>query len=411
MQLEKIIKYLDKNGWKQIKSNEKFAFYNPPKDLGFPKDYTLPIPTKIEAPDFQKRVNETAQIISEIYGLSPSQLFYDVGDYKEMLKKDAIYFKLSSSEVLYSHTLELDHIWQFLKNLSLSFSNYVKIKFSKKFEKHFVQNEAKMNRAANKLLEYSQLRLVDLQFDSFCFGVSIDTMMGNQSIDIQEVIAWRKEIMATYKKEVIGIYYSSKEDIDFVLQTFTPEERKKIFEPYIKGINKHEYTLSLTDPAFQTKRIYSRIPASTLKLLIPFEEKEQTPLPPKMMQILVPVDRSKSKITLKTEEIENNLFAQQVEEKTFQINKIEYKEQKIILKSPIDLTLKQDKDTGEFILIFPPLAYEKRGSDFRRIQDEFFKDLFTYVDYYGRLKQNRKNIHSEKELKVLAIFDKILPKK
>lgn len=63
------------------------------------------------------------------------------------------------------------------------------------------------------------------------------------------------------------------------------------------------------NPFFENIKSFSKIPSSTLRKLFPIIEKEAISSKLEMMEIIVPVDRSKAKITLKTKEIGHTPFA------------------------------------------------------------------------------------------------------
>ncbi len=410
MELEKVINFLHKEGWEKAKTNGEFVFYKSPTHIGLSDNYTLPIPilTTTNEEDFPRRLNEAIDFLSEVYEVTPEKLFYEVGNYLEVLKGDALFFTLKSDEVLFSQTLALNDITQFLKNLSASYENYVKIKFQQQYGEFYNNDPFKIHKAVHKLLSFSKLRLVDLEFESFSFGVSIDTQMGNEQL-IKGMRKFRRELLTTYKKEVIEIDYMSEKAIKELLQKFSSLERKAIYEPLIKSINHEAYSILLTNSKFTPQIEYRKIPQSTLKLLLPSKAKEQIASNVKMMQIIVPVDKTKSKITIRTKEIENDLFSQPIDKYKITVDTIETGEEKIKLKESIDFIIQQAANTGEFIVLFKPLAFELRVKDFGKIKDEFFTAFISNLNYYKHIIKRKEKITKASEKRLVKFFKLVLP--
>lgn len=410
MELEKVINFLHQEGWEKAKTNGEFVFYKSPTHIGLSDNYTLPIPilTTTNEADFPRRLNEAIDFLSEIYEVTPEKLFYEVGNYLEFLKGDALFFTLKSEEVRFSHTLELNHITQFLKNLSTSYENYVKIKFQQRLGGLYDNDPFKIHKAVNKLLAFSKLRLVDLEFESFSFGVSVDKQMGNEQLT-KEMKGFRKELLGSYKREVIELDFMSEKSIKGLLQKFSAQERKVIYEPLIKSINQEAYTIILTNSKFTPQIAYRKIPQNTIKRIIPSKVKEQLVADIKMMQIIVPVDRTKSKITIRTKEIENNFFSQPIEEYKITVDTIEAGEEKIKLKEKIDFTIQQEKETGEFLVIFKPLAFELKVKDFSKIKSEFFTAFISNLNYYQYIIKRGEQITKPSEKRLMKFFGLVLP--
>lgn len=410
MELGKVIHFLKKEGWEKIKTNEEFVFYKSPTHVGLSPDYTLPIPilTATNKEDFPRRLDEAIDFLAEVYEVTPEKLFYEVGNYLEVLKGDALFFTLQSDEVLFSNTLALNHITQFLKNLSTSYENYVKVKFQQQFSQLYNDDLFKINKAVNKLLEFSKLRLVDLVFESFSFGVSVDTQMGNEQL-IKAMRGFRKELLSMYKKEVIELDYMSETAIRKTLENFSVNERKVIYEPLIKSINHEAYSIIFTNSKFTPQKTYRKIPQSTIRLIIPSKAKETIAPNVKMMQIIVPVDKTKSKITIRTKEIENDLFSQPIEEYKITVDTIEAGEEKIKLKEKVNFTIQQETDSGEFIVIFKPLAFELRVKDFSKIKDDFFAAFMSNLNYYKHIIKRREKITKSSEKRLVKFFKLVLP--
>jgi hypothetical protein len=408
-ELEKVIKFLKKENWEFVKPEGNSVLYRAPAKLGLGADYTLSFPVLLAADDFQKALRKAIKSLSKAYKIEAEKLFYDVGDYMEVLKKDALYFKLKSEEVLFRHTLEIEHIWQFLRNLSLSYSNFVKVKFRQEFSALYQDDPVRMKKSLSTLLAFSKLRLVDVAFESFSFGVSVDTQMGKEQMD-KAIIGFRKDLLQDFWQEVIAVNYSSAEDINAILEKYSEIERKAIFEPLIKSINKEEHSIVLTDSKFIPQYTHGKIPKSTVKALIPVKEMDRDGVKVEMMQIIVPVDRSKSKITINTREIEDGIFSQSIEEHKTRVDSVRIDGEKIKLRKTIEFTIKQDKESGEFIVTFAPLDFELKVKEFQKIKSEFFAAFISNFNYYKYIVDRRKKIEEPSEKKLVKFFKSVLPK-
>jgi len=232
--------------------------------------------------------------------------------------------------------------------------------------------------------------------------------MGNEQL-IKEMRGFRKGLLTAYKKEVVAVNFMEEKAVQEVIQKFSIAERKAIFEPLLKSINQEAYSIILTNSKFTPQITYRIIPQSTVKLIIPAKVKEQVTANVKMMQIIVPVDKTKSKITIRTKEIENDLFSQPIEEYKITVDTIETGEEKIKLKEKVDFTIQQAKNTGEFLVIFKPLAFELKVKDFSKIKDEFFAAFMSNLNYYKHIIKRGEKITKPSEKRLVKFFGLVLP--
>ena len=218
MKLETITDYLEDKKWQLNKIGEKYLFYVPPVELGFSADYFLPVPRRKKTDDFDRVLQETAAIISEIYNVNIEAIALGVTDYFDILKKDAIYFKLSSENVMFQKTLEINDVWNFLKNLTTSYTNYIKVELRNNFYTQLGADNNRVKKLQNKLIELTKLRVVALDYQSFSFGVAADTMMGRTEIEHKEVQRWREKLTRNFMADVVGVDYGSRNDVESILE-------------------------------------------------------------------------------------------------------------------------------------------------------------------------------------------------
>jgi hypothetical protein len=387
MDLNTIVKYIENKNWTLQKEGERYLFYKPPTELGFAESYTLPIPKNESSPDYQVVLQDTINLIAEIYNVNVAQLNSNLTDYFEILKKDAIYFKLSSENVMFQQTLEVNDVWTFLKNLSTSYTNYIKIEFEKTFGASFGGDNDKIKKTLSKLIELSRLRVVALEYKSFSVGVSADSFMGKTEIgkDVQD---WRDEVIKNYKNDVIDINFDSKDDLDKILGKFSEEERKKIYDPLISSINNtSEYSISVTDQKFTPKRKMKRIPTPIVDLVIPKEITKE--IPKKKIgfyKTIITVDESKQAIKLKLSDLEDDtLFTQRFDEIDLEIKTLIYQEKEVKLNKTINFSVLHNSETNSFEAHIPIVNINFTMKDLANLQQEFNNNFTLMIDYYKRI--------------------------
>lgn len=404
MELGQVIAFLEKNHWTTIGSNDRFIFMQPPKELGFEKGYSISVPVKKDAYDYPDYLNRTIQIIGQIYEKAPEELFFDVGNYQEILKKDAIFLKLSSREVLFRNTLEISHIWSFLRDLNASYNSFIEVRFRQLFSELFNFDEKRIKKVIQQILNFGKLRLVDLEYQSFSFGVNADTIMGKEFINQEEIRQWRKQVVPEYNKTVIEGDYSSSDFINGIIEKFNEEEREKIYKPVINNFNKKEFSISITDRDFDPKNLrrIERIPNSTVHVILPPKPKEKEEYEIGLVQMVVPLDKSKSRITLKVKDIENDLFTKAFDEITLTIEELPLEDKEVHFAEPISYSLRLDKKSKLFIITFSEFDVEIQVGTIDKAKTGV---LDTLREYYNRFTELSDTDYSDLEDEERALVD------
>ncbi len=384
MILDALIKFLNEKNWKMSSANSNFQFYSPPSDLGFDSSYFLPVPSKEDALDFDKAILLASNVISEIYQKDFTQLITDVEDYLGVLKKDAIYFKLSSEQTMFGNTLEISDIWKFLKNINSSYTNYLHIDFIKSFKNRY--NAEKLRSIANPVIEYSKLRLVDLEYKSFSIGISADSMMGNDKIPYKDVVEWRRQKMTSYKKEIINVNYNRRDEIDSLLEKYNEEERKKIFSPLIKSINTEGHRIYLTDQSFGITKELCKLPTSTVETILPKTEAGQEEPDIEMVQLITAIDRNKKSITIRTDELENDLFSKKTTEFNWQQDNILVDDKTIQFTQPIVYKVILDTNNGIFRASHEILPIDATSSTLKHMKSQIESQIVSLYERYLHIK-------------------------
>lgn len=404
MVLDELIKLLNDKNWKLSSSNKNFQFFSPPNDLGFDSSYKLPVPAKEDVIDFDKAINAASRVISEIYQKNFDQLITDVENYLDVLKKDAIFFKLTSDEVMFGNTLEINHIWKFLKNISTSYTNFLYTDFINSFKN--VYNAENLNKLADPVLKFTRLRLVDLEYKSFSIGVSADSMMGNTKIPYQDVANWRKDKVLSFKKEVIDIDYNDKAEIDSLMEKYNDEERKKIFGPIIQSINAKEHKVYITDKTFQPKRELRRLPPTTVETILPKQEDKSGEHDIEMVQLITAVDKTKKSFTIRTEDLEGDLFSQKTTEFLWNEDTIVIDDNVIQFKKPLTYKVTLDTDEGIFRASHEVLPLDASSSELKQMKSLILSQIIDLFKRYLLLKDSSDSIGKEAE-EIVAYFNSI----
>ena len=389
MKLDTITDYLEDKKWQLNKIGEKYLFYAPPADLGFSDNYLLPVPRRKKAADFNWVLQETAAIVSEIYDVNVEAIALGVTDYFDVLKKDAIYFKLSSENIMFQKTLEINDIWNFLKNLTTAYTNYIKIELKNNFYTQLGADNNRVKKLQNKLIELTKLRVVALDYQSFSFGVAADTMMGRTEIEHKEVQKWREKLTRHFMSDVIGVDYGSRDDVESILEKYNEDERKEIFEPLISSINNSsDFTIMITDKNFKPKKTIKRISGQVVGLILPKEITQEKPQKRiGFYQTIIPVDINKAAVKLRVSDLQtNNLFTQKLEELDGHVDHLVLNDKNIKLKKNIDFHVNYDDKNGLFQILIPVINIHFSLKDFNELQHEFNDQFTTLISYYLNIK-------------------------
>lgn len=161
------------------------------------------------------------------------------------LRKNSFYLKFSTNNKKYGDTIgfrELTNVM--LKNVSQSYKNFVEIDFEKKFG-NIIPIDSERNSIFRKVINDTDLRMVDLKYGSFEIGLSVDTLM-KTNIDFKEVKEWTDNVGNDFKKIVLDNEID-QDELDELLNKYTEEERNKIFEPIVKIVDNPDYDLKIRD--------------------------------------------------------------------------------------------------------------------------------------------------------------------
>jgi hypothetical protein len=223
------------------------------------------------------------------------------------LREDAFYLKFAPTNDKYSDTIGFNELVNnLLKNVSSSFKSFLKADFFCSF-KEIKTDTRKLQSIFSKLSQDLDYRMVDLKFGSFEVGLAVDKVMKN-SIENSRVKEWAIGVGYKYKNLVLDEDYD-RETVDEILETYSEDERKKIFDPIFQitespnfklqvktSKNKEYSTIKLKD-----KSVISKIVPPKLKTQMLANDKEY-----EIVQVTTVVEKNKINKSIKLGE--NTLF-------------------------------------------------------------------------------------------------------
>ena len=131
-----------------------------------------------------------------------------------------------------------------LSNLSKSFKNFLKADFFAAF-KELKADNIKLQKIFNRILPDLDFRMVDLKYGSFEVGLAVDKVM-KSTIEDKKIKDWALDIGYKYKNIVLDEDYDD-DVVDYILESYDEEDRRKIFNPIFKITQNPNYSLQIKD--------------------------------------------------------------------------------------------------------------------------------------------------------------------
>ncbi|MBA6153101.1 hypothetical protein [Gelidibacter maritimus] len=179
---------------------------------------------------------------------------FETKAYLRSLREQAFYIKLAPTSSKYSDTIGFNElVSELLKNISTSFKSFLKADFFESF-KEVMTDEKKLNASFKKLAPDLDYRMVDLDFGSFEIGLAVDKVM-KQSIENKEIRDWAIDVGYKYQNIVLDDDYD-EENVSEIISNYSPEDRKKIFEPIFKITENSNFDFKIKD---SKSKEYSKI--------------------------------------------------------------------------------------------------------------------------------------------------------
>ncbi|CAM4410738.1 hypothetical protein [Zobellia nedashkovskayae] len=281
--------------------------------------------------------------------------------YLHSLREQAFYIKLAPTNSKYSDTIGFNElVSELLKNISSSFKSFLKADFFESF-KAKQTDEKKLIASFNRLSDDLDYRMVDLDFGSFEIGLAVDKVM-KQSIEDKAIREWAIDVGYKYKKIVLDEDYD-EETVSTIISNYSPEDRKKIFEPIFKITENTNFDFKIKN---SKNKEYSKISIKDKskieriipKIVIPKEEKSKEY---EIIQITTIKEKDKVRKSIKLDE--NTLF-ESSSTKQVVLKKKDFAKFDFILDFDVEIPLDISTKNGQIVL-----QTEFDGIEFKKTLD------------------------------------------
>jgi hypothetical protein len=220
------------------------------------------------------------------YGLTDFyQTYLYKYDYIEKLRQCSYKFIVEPSNGLHGNTVSAKDAAAVLFGATKSMEGYIDVTGFNVF-KH-KDERSKVNKKINKYKQSLSPRIAQNAFHSFEVWLSMDVF--TLHLTDKEEISWKSNLIENYKNDVLNVDISSEEDARIIEQKYTPEERKKIFEPLIKIYDNEDIAVTLTDYKSTFVRELKKKPLSTefKNIVVPKPTKEQEQVEAEVQETIV----------------------------------------------------------------------------------------------------------------------------
>lgn len=292
-------------------------------------------------------------------------------EFLNQLRKQAIYFKLSSKEK-HGGAVNAEDVIRVLKSLIASYSAYVEIEYDRI---NTLQDPKRLKKVRAGLAEENELLIVDLKFESFGVGIAPNTITHKHNIpSIKHPLEWKDNSFNGFKQLVLSKSFDDETILKAVESKYTPTERQRIFRPIIEEIalNKRIYTAIGFSPEGEKKNLVAPkessynilVPAASDYLAVSEEPVKRT----SMARVEITQGITKPKVLNIFDEIQNPVW---------KFNKIEHEGTVYELKFPIFYELIQEED-GSYFLFNEQFGIHVYGKTLEEAQVNFAEE-FDYI--------------------------------
>ena len=226
--------------------------------------------------------------------------------YLNKLREKAFYLKFESKNEKYGETIGLTELVNYLlQNLSSSYKSFIKADFHAAF-KEVQTDKKKLLQNFGKVKAELDLRMVDVDFGSFEIAFAVDEIM-KRSIEDKKIFEWAVDVGYKYKRLVLDGDYNNA-TVTNILESYEPNERRKIFEPIFQITEDPNFNLNIKD---QKQQKYVRInikDKNVIKKIVPEKpvRVEEEHKEYEVIQVTTVVDKKRSKTSIKLDQ--NTLF-------------------------------------------------------------------------------------------------------
>lgn len=269
--------------------------------------------------------------------------FYDV------LRGGAIYMNVRPNDLKHGTTVAVPEIVDFLEKFNESYVNFAEIDFERSFGT-LIDDPKKKQRLVKQVRQASTLRAADVGPGSFGVALAPDfiSSMGDTDPLIHE---WLRTLISRFQQEVVNLDFSDPTQLEQLEERYTPEQRAKFLNPYVKILENNKYSIAKADKHFKPTKKPARITASSKEMLLvdvpKISASQEIQLPPEREVVTLIVEKNKSqdisKMTGK-QIASGTLFSQQLAEFPVQLNEVEFNGKKLKLRDAVTLIARKEKD-------------------------------------------------------------------
>lgn len=273
-----------------------------------------------------------------------------LGTFYDVLRGDAIYMNVRPNDLKHGTTVAVPEIVDFLDKFNESYINFAEIDFERSFG-GIIDDPKKMKRLVKQVRQVSTLRAADVGPGSFGVALAPDfiSAMGDTDPIIHE---WLRTLISRFQQEVVNIDFSDPAQLGQLEERYTPEQRAKFLNPYIKILENSKYSFAKADKNFKpTKKSARIVPSSKEKLLVEVPKELANPQAessPEREVVTLVVEKNKgqdiSKMSGK-QIASGTLFSQQMPQFPVQLTEVEFRGKKIKLREPVTLIAKKVQDS------------------------------------------------------------------
>lgn len=277
-----------------------------------------------------------------------------------------------------------------LSNFTKSIEGYIDVT-AFNIIKNRTNDRSRINKEVNRIKERLSPRIAQNVFHSFEVWLSMDVV--TLEVDSPQEIEWRNHLIENYKNDILDVDVSSEEDGRIIAEKYSPEERKKIFDPLVKVYENEEINITISDFNQTFKRDFSRKPItqSFKDIVIPtptieeLEAKNQKKL--RIITAVIALEEGEDISKIKKSKLKQNLlFTEENEINNFPINSpIIIGNRTILLKKPLRCVLSVD-DQNTFNLSNARLELNAESKELPNAINDIKAQFAALVSIYERNK-------------------------
>lgn len=355
--------------------------------------YGYSLPKSYLPPQESRYIRGISPFYDEIFTFIDDDIFT-----RDNLKQKSLDLALVSNKSTYGGDISLKDSGDFLNCLHWSLHNFEAVEFHKEYINSFTGDD-EFVKMSNKILSLSRPIVTDLFHNSFHISIAIDDIVDSGN----KYDTFRSKIATRFADEILSVNYNEERDIERILKTYDSFERKRIFGPLIKIINKRDCDLTFIDKSNNKgKRIFEKVNENNRQRILPKNEKENPDSHKVLITITFAADEDKKGIMsfTKRDIIENTLFSSISTAANQSLSQLEFDGFKVLFKQPISITHKV-LENDYYEVSFQPLNIKMQN--IKTIAYEWFLDEFERIFIDDYLSDNPNNQENKKYL--MSIVD------